>query len=91
MKKIVSNLTNVISLNNINNDDSIIGIRHDTTDIHIVARVDMNRYALVSIQDYEVWSWDDEFSLIRELVRYYWDDFEFYHLNDWKEIKDFIR
>ena len=90
MKRIISNLTENISLNSINNDDLVVGIHKGHDDINIVARVDMNRYALVSIQDYEVWSWDDEFSLIRELVRYYWDDFEFYHLNDWKEIKDFI-
>ena len=90
MKKIISNLTNVVSLNSINNDDLIIGIR-DGSNINVVARVGMNRYALVSIQDYNIWSWNDKFSLIRDLVKFYWKDFDFYQLDSWKEIKHFIK
>ena len=96
MKKIISSLSTSISLNSINNDSHIIGIygKYNNVshgDIHIVARIGLAKYTLISIRDNEVWDWDwdDKFSLIRDLIAHYQEEFDFYLLDDWKEIKEF--
>ncbi len=93
MKKIVCNISETLSLNSINNDDKIIGIYDScgVPDIHIVARIGTHRYSLISMKDYMRWEWYADFSLIRDLVRHYWNNFKFYRLDDWKEIKEFIK
>ena len=96
MKKIVCNISNVISLNSIC-DDFVVGILNQSVylcqegEVFIVVETDVDmRYKFVSLETFTAWEFPPAES-IRDLLEDNMDIFTFYQLDDWKEIKEFIK
>ncbi len=97
MKKILiaEKSSKFVNLSEIHAESLVVGInRRDSSmycgEINIVAETDRLKYKLISIQDYIAWRWE-EYETIQELIEQYKNRFDFYLLDDWAEIKEFIR